>query len=86
MQNVIVYISHIFHQFIIIVIYDNVGFPAINSVSHIGLIMHEDFRIYELGFVCAGLSLVKYASSLLVVMVASVLILKTCAAQVMTKV
>ena len=33
-QNVTVYISHIFHQFIIIVIYDNVGFPAINSVSH----------------------------------------------------
>lgn len=46
----------------------------------IGLIMHEDFRIYELGFVCAGLSLVKYASSLLVVMVASVLILNMCGA------
>lgn len=52
----------------------------------IGLIMHEYFHIYEPGFVCAGLSLVKYASSLLVVMVASVLILNTCAAQVMTKV
>lgn len=46
----------------------------------IGLIMHEYFHIYEPGFVCAGLSLVKYASSLLVVMVASVLILNMCGA------